>query len=53
MKCSEVVEDTRYDIDASLCGVLYNEKGESIVTCWGTYLDEKMNWFVCQKKDNC
>ena len=49
VKWSEKVEGSGDNIDSPLCGGLYREEYDSLVTWSGTYPDAKMNCFTWSK----
>ena len=52
VKWSDKLEGYRYNIDSTLCGGLYKEEEDSLVSWSGTYTDAKMNCFTWSKEDN-
>ena len=52
VKLSEKVEGYRDNIDSPLCGGLYTEEENSLVTWSGTDPDANMNCFTWSKEDN-
>ena len=51
-KWSDKVEGYGDDIDSPLCGGLYNEEEDSLVTWSETDPDAKMNCFTWSKEEN-
>ena len=52
VKWSEKVEGSGDNIDSPLCGVLYKEEDEYLVTWSGTDLYSNMNFFTWSEEDN-
>ena len=52
VKYSDNVERSVDNIDAPLCGGLYNKEDNSLVTWSGTDPDAKMNFLTWSKEDN-
>ena len=52
IKWSEKVEWSGDNIDSRLCGGLYKEEENSLVTWSGTDSDAKMNCFTWSKENN-
>ena len=52
VKCSDKVEGSGDDIDSPLCGGLYKEEKDSLVSWSGTDPDAKMNCFTFSKENN-
>ena len=52
VKCSDKVEGSGDDIDSPLCGGLYKEYEDSLVTWSGTDPDVNMNCFTWSKENN-
>ena len=52
VKWSEKVEGSEDNIDSHLCGRLYKEEDDSLVSWSGTDPDSKMNVFTWSKENN-
>ena len=52
VKWSYKVEGSGDNVNAPLCGGLYKEEENYLVTWSGTYPYAKINFFTCSKEDN-